>query len=173
MIELSFNEVETLAAKAARGAGYGWGLAEDIGRAAAALAREGRDWSGDLLRLLEEAPGFVVSGAAGPRCPALMAAWVADAPPEGELRLADVARPVWLDALLRLRGEYRAEGDLEAARADVVVRRGRLPRPPAPGRPVLTRERLEALGALAARTYVPESESSRTRGAGGGRVDDE
>ncbi len=33
MIALSLNEVETLAMKVGRGAGFSWGLAEDIGQA--------------------------------------------------------------------------------------------------------------------------------------------
>ena len=32
MSDLSLNEVESLALKVARGAGYSWGLAEDVGR---------------------------------------------------------------------------------------------------------------------------------------------
>jgi hypothetical protein len=37
----------------------------------------------------------------------------------------------------------------------------------------ISRESFEALNAFASLTYVPESERSRARGAGGGRVDDE
>jgi hypothetical protein len=51
LIDMSLNEVETLAAKAARGAGLSWGGAEEIGRAARLLARAGRDWPALVLAL--------------------------------------------------------------------------------------------------------------------------
>ena len=50
----SFNEVETLSVKATRGAGLGWGHAEDLGRAARWLAERGFDWASSLLQLLED-----------------------------------------------------------------------------------------------------------------------
>ena len=51
---LSLNEVESLAAKAARGAGLGWGHAEDLGRAARWLAERGFDWAAPLLQFLDD-----------------------------------------------------------------------------------------------------------------------
>ena len=42
-MNLSLNEVEATARKAARGAGYDWGLAEETGRAARWLCRQGID----------------------------------------------------------------------------------------------------------------------------------
>lgn len=51
-IAASLNEVESLSAKAARGAGLGWGQAEDIGRAARWLAERQFDWAEALRRLL-------------------------------------------------------------------------------------------------------------------------
>ena len=41
MTDLSLNEVESLAAKAGRGGGFSWGLAEEIGRSARRLAQGG------------------------------------------------------------------------------------------------------------------------------------
>jgi hypothetical protein len=54
VIDLSLNEVETIAAKAARGAGLSWGGAEEIGKAARAMAKAGMEWDALLLDLLAE-----------------------------------------------------------------------------------------------------------------------
>ena len=55
MTELSLNEVESLAAKVGRGAGFSWGLAEEIGRGARQLAQGGLPWAEALLALAETA----------------------------------------------------------------------------------------------------------------------
>lgn len=60
-VDLSLNEVEALAAKAARGAGLSWGGAEEIGRAARGLARAGADWPALLLAL--DGPDYAEPGA--------------------------------------------------------------------------------------------------------------
>ncbi|MCA0320719.1 MAG: DUF3726 domain-containing protein [Proteobacteria bacterium] len=51
-IDLSLNEVETIAAKAARGAGLSWGGAEEIGKAARVMATAGAHWDDLLVDLL-------------------------------------------------------------------------------------------------------------------------
>ncbi len=51
LVDLSLNEVETLAAKAARGAGLSWGGAEEVGRAARRLARAGAAWPALVISL--------------------------------------------------------------------------------------------------------------------------
>ena len=56
VIMASLNEVESLATKAARGAGLGWGQAEDVGRAARWLAERDLDWAEALRRLFGSAP---------------------------------------------------------------------------------------------------------------------
>jgi len=176
MIELSLNEGEALAARAARGAGFSWGLADDVGRAARVLAGDGADWSASLLALLERAPRLVSPGAreGKPLCPVRMAAYLNDAPIEtSALALRDVALPVWLDALLRTQGLWRVETDLRAATADATLTRGASAAPPGARRAAISRCAYDALNALAARLYVPESDRSRTRGAGGGRVDED
>ena len=193
--DLSLNEVETLAAKAARGAGLPWGVAEDVGRSAVWLASRVGDWAGSLLTLLEAPPADAQS-------PLLLAGPLAD----GAVATAEhVAAPLWLLPLL-LVGPGRCNpvvlrlGDVEIrcnpgeepgatlpaealtalAAAPVALRlaEARLaPLPHAlPARwrrsavPVATLARLEA---LAARTYVPASDQSRLRGAGAGLLDDE
>lgn len=88
------------------------------------------------------------------------------------LTILDVALPVWLGAMLR-RSTMRLAHQVALPRADVVIERHlQIAQPVAGRRGAIDREMLAALNAFAARTYVPESERSRARGAGGGRVDD-
>ncbi|WP_181591969.1 DUF3726 domain-containing protein [Mesorhizobium atlanticum] len=192
MIDLSLNEVETLCAKAARGAGFSWGLAEDIGRAARRIAVEADNWGLAMLSLAEHAQSFELPDAARaarwrsgevdqrtgrPLCPIRTAALLLDEPlPAHAMPLAilDVGLPIWLDAMLRrsVMGVARPVGP--ATRADVVIeRRAETELPATRRRGAIDEPTLAALNSFAARTYVPESERSRARGAGGGRVDDE
>lgn len=53
-VELSQNETENLCLKAARGAGFSWGLAEEAGLAAGALAAQGIDATAPLLSFLTD-----------------------------------------------------------------------------------------------------------------------
>jgi hypothetical protein len=193
VIDLSLNEVETLSAKAARGAGFSWGLAEDIGRAARRIAVEDENWGPALLSLLETMQSFAPPDparaarwrkgeadkpAGQPLCPIRTAALLLDDPPEVgamPLTILDVGLPAWLDAMLR-RSNLRVARPVAALtpRADVVIEhRGEAGQPAAGRRGAIDQRTLAALNAFAARTYVPESERSRVRGAGGGRVDDE
>ena len=50
----SLNEVEATAKRAARGAGYSWGLAEEAGKATRWLCANGLDGCGALARLLDQ-----------------------------------------------------------------------------------------------------------------------
>ncbi|TPN85537.1 DUF3726 domain-containing protein [Mesorhizobium sp. CU2] len=193
MIELSLNEVETLSAKAARGAGFSWGLAEDVGRAARRIAAAGEDWSSAMLSLAENAQSFDAPDparatrwrtgeadkpAGKPLCPIRTAALLLDDPPPADalpLTILDVGLPVWFCAML-LRSDMRIArpATLSMSQADVVVeRRDGIERPVTGRRGSIDQRTFAALNAFAARTYVPESENSRVRGAGGGRVDDE
>jgi hypothetical protein len=188
VIALSLNEAETLSAKAARGAGYAWGQAEDIGRAARALAAQGSDFGAALLTLLQAREGFAAPEAcrlalwragepdvagARPLCPVTVAAWLLDAGLDAEgLRLLNIGLPIWLDALLRPAGlgvtsddPLAMAGDATLVRCSAASEAGR--------RAAVDPDVWRALNDHAARSYVPESESSRQRGAGGGRVDDD
>jgi hypothetical protein len=193
VIDLSLNEVETLSAKAARGAGFSWGLAEDIGRAARRIAVEDDNWGEAMLSLAEHAQSFeppdparttrwrngeadVATGK--PLCPIRTAALLLDDPlPAGTLPLTilDVGLPVWLDAMLRCSTMRIAQPmALLTPQADIIIEsRAGVVQPIAGRRGAIDERTLAALNAFAARTYVPESERSRVRGAGGGRVDDE
>lgn len=55
--EYSLNEVEALAKKAVRGAGYPWGIAEDASKAVRYLCAHGLDGCGALARSLERFDG--------------------------------------------------------------------------------------------------------------------
>ena len=192
MIDLSLNEVETLSAKAARGAGFSWGLAEDIGRAARRVAVEDENWGPALLSLFENAQAFAPPDPARaarwrrggadisdgrPLCPIRTAALLLDHPPELDampLTIIDVGLPVWLDAMLRRSAMRVAHPPASLTlRADAVIEgRAGIGQPVAGRRGAIDEDALAALNSFAARTYVPESERSRVRGAGG-RVDDE
>jgi hypothetical protein len=193
VIELSLNEVEMLSAKAARGAGFSWGLAEDIGRAARRIAVEDENWAPALLGLLETMQSFAPPDPARaarwrkgeadvpaerPLCPIRTAALLLDDPPEAgamPLTILDVGLPAWLGAMLR-RSNLSVARPAAALtpRTDVVIEhRDEAGLSVAGRRGAIDQRTLAALNAFAARTYVPESERSRVRGAGGGRVDDE
>ncbi|HEY1386490.1 MAG TPA: DUF3726 domain-containing protein [Dongiaceae bacterium] len=199
MIDLSLNEAQTLAVRAARGAGFSWGLADDIGRAARMLAVRGEPWAEALLALTRLADGFAPPSperaarwrcgrtdlpASAPLCPVRTAMLLIDAgvdPAAAPLRLAHVGLPIWLRALLqaaeattRCTVDYGGGGALSQA-ADVTIStaatrpEARAPARRAPIGPDLLTELLS----IAGRVYVPESERSRARGAGGGSVDGE
>jgi hypothetical protein len=200
--ELSCNEVELLALKVGRGAGFSWGLAEEIGRGARALAQGGWPWAEALLALAREATNWAAPSslraqgwrerrdeldAASPLCPLRAAALLIDDPSilnAGPLRIANVGVPLWIVALFSHSGlgkEFEVDwpgvsaGASVTPAADVMIGRRAALRPPArPLRRMLADDAaLAALGAVASRVYVPASEGSRAQGAGGGSVDDE
>ncbi|SDD69504.1 DUF3726 domain-containing protein [Ruegeria marina] len=71
-VSLSLPEIGSLASRAARGAGFGWGLAEEAGMAAQWLARAGLDWPTAFLSCLEGDKGVDFRPRPG--------AWEADGP---------------------------------------------------------------------------------------------
>ena len=192
---MSLNEVETLAWKAARGAGLPWGVADDAGRAAAWIAARFGMWAETLLALLETPPPPDES-------PLLLAGFLADS--GVPRRIGRVVAPLWA-----LPGLLAAPARPVAIRlgdtADIGCNPGEHPGatlPPDalaalgasalavdyPGAnlsplpyalapkfrrgvvPVVAWRRLEA---LAYRTYVPATDRSRRTGAGAGLLDDE
>jgi len=194
VIELSLNEVETLSAKAARGAGFSWGLAEDIGRAARRIAVEDDNWGEAMLSLAENAQSFEPPDPARTTrwrngeadvatrktlCPIRTAALLLDDPLPADslpLTILDVGLPVWLDAMLLRRSGMRIAQPvaLLTPQADITIESGDgVVRPITGQRGTIGERTFAALNSFAAKTYVPESERSRIRGAGGGRVDDE
>ena len=98
MIDASLNEVEALAAKAARGAGLSWGLCEETGKAARWLAACGIDWSPSLIALLsmhDELRRPLDPHADRALSPLLAGTYIADLG-LGGATLANVAHPLWL-----------------------------------------------------------------------------
>lgn len=112
-VVLSQNETESLCLKAARGAGFSWGLAEEAGLAAGWLAAQGIDGTASLLSFLTEKPamdsgvgmprpmpGHWQSGDQHPLCPITLGAALCDAAllPDGpfgqDTRLDPVAYPI-------------------------------------------------------------------------------
>jgi len=109
-VTLSLNEVEALAKKATRGAGYPWGIAEEAGKAVRWLCARDLDGCAALADVLAEmetsafadhAP--LIDGDWTSRrnrlCPMLAGVTLSDLAEtlgEGELRLEDVCRPILL-----------------------------------------------------------------------------
>lgn len=107
MTRLTLGEIEALCQKAARGAGLDWGLAEEAGRAARALAAAGLPGPEALAAALAAGPGAAPRVArgrwtgAGPLCPLRTGTALADFAllPEGPaqgLALAPVRAPLLL-----------------------------------------------------------------------------
>lgn len=119
-MSLSFNEIEAIALKAARGAGLSWGLAEEAGFAARWLAEHGLDWSGALLARCGAAEVAAVT-LDGPMrligagmCPLRVGAFIADAGIGGEgCEIRDVVVPLLLLPFLARAGA-QALGGLDA-----------------------------------------------------------
>jgi hypothetical protein len=190
--DLSLNEVESLALKVARGAGYSWGLAEDVARATRAMARRGLPWAEALAGLARDGGTWRAAphenwrrgSETAPLCPVRLAARLIDDPSlldEGPLQIENVGLPVWISAVFAasdLGDEFDVDwsgGDASTRVADVTISRRPTSRASEPlRRRAFADDRILAeLGVVAARVYVPASEGSRVRGAGGGRVDDE
>jgi hypothetical protein len=140
ILDASLNEVETLAAKAARGAGLPWGLAEDAAKAARWLAAFGLPWPETLLRLLaarndaaitavEAATSIRLSAAGGSLSPLICGPHLGDRAADLaaiSVHLVKVATPLWLlpfaaQAAFAARRPVR----LRSSPADVLVERRR------------------------------------------------
>lgn len=182
-VTLSHSELRSLITKAARGAGLGWGLAEEAGWAAEWLARRGlpaADWAalwlvprheGQLspvevgVRLADDPPGD-----AGPTACAL---------PDGLqgpgyllpflARLAEVQGAVAVTSAQGLVVRVEPDGQVTFGPSWLGQSRGwtcgmaddpALAAPTAP-RPTVAQATLDQLDALALRTTVPQSDRSR------------
>lgn len=125
---LSRNETDTLVTKAAKGAGFSWGLAEDAGRCAAWLLRRGMDSASTIAALLAStdaighdamrpervADGWRPARGAGPMCPIWLGAALVDQGPQRfPIRVSHVAQPLlllpFLARLARTQGTLRVD----------------------------------------------------------------
>lgn len=187
----SLGEVHALAVKAARGAGYSWGLAEEAGYALRWLAARGLPGPAALAALLR---GSCAAEGPCPRCPLAQGAAIADlgeVPPDRfasryPLLLvpfaARLAQPVtlrWDGAAVSVsQGEVRFEGEtVLAPTAECTVAPGseigREPAKRVTRVPASARMELDILTRLAARTYAPATDASRLAGAGAGTTDND
>lgn len=108
---VSRNEIESLALKAARGAGMSWGLAEEASVAAGWLAAHALPWAGTLADLLSSArttsPPLITGDVIAPArpgtrlCPIMTGALLSDdGPRASSLEIRDLLAPVWLAPFL-------------------------------------------------------------------------
>ncbi len=147
---VSRNEIESLALKAARGAGLSWGLAEEAAAAAGWLAVHGLPWAEELADVLDRtgatSPPRVEDGTVAPSrtgtalCPILTGAFLSDLGPAAvPMEICDLLAPIWIVPFAaRVAGPERpvsiawAGGQLLVGGHDAAVR-GRLPAPTAAG----------------------------------------
>jgi len=112
---VSLNEIETTLLKAARGAGYGWGVAEEAGAAARWLAQHDLPWAETAAAILTENAVRLVGTdramsnplVAGTSSCDWISEWSCDDPPaEGDTRrgLTAVLAPLWLAAVIGVCG---------------------------------------------------------------------
>lgn len=130
------NEVEALAKKAARGAGYPWGLAEEAGKAVRWLCAADIDGCAALAQLLTESDGTTLSN----RAPRPEASWTspgnrlcslltgvalsdfADTLVDEDIHLKNVAQPILLAPFAGLSAQcLDAPVSLEWERASVAT----------------------------------------------------
>lgn len=108
-MNFSLNEVETIAKKAARGAGYSWGMAEEAAKATRWLCAHGLDGCASLASLLGRTDGAVLAdmmpkalngeweAPSGQLCPVLAGAAMSDCATrltQTDIEMAAVIEPV-------------------------------------------------------------------------------
>lgn len=153
----SLNEIEALSRKAARGAGYSWGLADEAGRAVRWLEARGEPGATALLELLSWRDGkaypSTVPGQASV-CPIVAGTMLCDG-----VLLRDEIDGLPLHSPLLMQpfiAWLEGPGETDpAARANVPT------------------DVAAALDAYATRTYAPATEASRLAGAGAGLSDND
>ncbi len=107
-MDRSLNEIEAMSRRAARGAGFDWGMAEDAGKAARWLASHGLPGPAllaDLLMLNDGIPPADLApvsledtwrAPSGRLCPLLAGAALSDQSAKGKVKMCDVSFPLLL-----------------------------------------------------------------------------
>ena len=186
----TLSELRAMATKAARGAGCEWGVADEAGLAVRALESRGLPGAASLAQLFDSPRRCAChDSAASAACALRLLTDLLDAPPDRSAVLGRVAAPLILAVALvdhkqgvRLDwgsgsvtcglGAINGAGDMLPTDApEVVMQMGVLPdagAPPSHASQEVSAAAFAQLDALAARTYVPETDASRARGAGDG-----
>lgn len=129
---VSLNEIESLALKAARGAGLSWGLAEETAAAAAWLSERELPWAGTLVDLLTRQQATcppAISGqvlapsrAGSCLCPILTGALLSDlGPSTRSMEVHGVLGPLWLAPFLARWSRHGLAARLGWAQASLVM----------------------------------------------------
>ena len=188
----SLGEVEALCRKAARGAGFSWGMADEAGKVARWLCRHGFSGAAVLAGYLEHAqqacgpddPALSDWSADGALCPLICGTLLSDMGATSVTRrLHTLAWPILLlphigaDMDLCLGQDLRPLDDPMTPLA-LLVTLQRKPNPSAADRTSATRatiapDDMVRLTRLAARTYAPETDASKLSGAGAGLKDED
>ena len=171
---LALNEIAGMAQKAARGAGFPVGQAEDLGRIAAYLASTGASVA-PITEALQEGPSAVdvrwtkesVEVQTGPA--ALVGPIVRDAFAMGCTRavLADLGHAPLVSAFLAENGVAQEWNGAQVTASDTTVLKATCQ--PA----TIPKDDWQVWAGFAAKTYVPETEASRMEGAGAGLTDND
>lgn len=194
-LTVSLAEVDAMAKKATRGAGFSWGMAEEAGFACRWLAAHGLPGPETLLRVLSEAPPTA-------RCPLTRGTSIADraqALLDGEaLRVSDVYAPLLVlpfvaqiarrhDCCLRLGDVFVTPRGIDAANVNTLIDAdiGLVEvasvkpqsvdgmRTASPNGVSVSATVWAGLDRFAHRTYVPATAESRASGAGAGLTDND
>jgi len=144
-LSFSLTEADALAQKAARGAGLGWGMAEEAGFAVRWLCGYGADGLGALLACLAAqrsmphlAPGQVIGQGQGLLCPLhtgsvlLDSVEISDGPLAGPLQLAPLCQPLLMLPFLAQAASVLGQQLVVAYKAGTVALPGPAPLPVAP-----------------------------------------
>ena len=189
----SLNEIEALARKAARGAGYDWGASEDVGRAVRWLLTWGLPGADALVMACRpdvvSAPescsltqgcalsdglvsGFVERDIAAPLLVLPFVAWCAE-----RTKSPHCLRWEGVTFAVSSTGELTVSGDNYLAKRAIITVERDIPEGLAAP---MTHHRAEvscatyvALTELAGKTYAPATEASRESGAGAGLTDND
>ena len=159
----SLGELEALCLKAARGAGFSWGLAEEAGRAVRWLEARNLGGATALAGLLEATDKI-------PRddmCPIFFGASLADRPPAQPFSRPAILAPVLLTPFLAGIATSQTDGlTLWITPTDKAATS------PTHTRAKLSPQLYARLNRFAERTYAPATEASRLAGAGTGGLTD-